>query len=108
MMTFREHNKPSKVLVLHYAKQLGCDLAIKIASGEEENIGSIVEAEELADFFWEMTSQAVDDEANCKEIEGIIDFQFWLEKALNIFTGYFKKQGYEKVWSGGCGKYHDE
>ena len=106
-MNFNEFNQPSKVLVLHYAERLNSDLAKKIANGDA-CLSSKKEAEELASFFWEMTDQAVDDEKESKVIEGIVDLQSWLEKALYIFTGYFKKQGYEKEWSEGYDKYHDE
>lgn len=107
MMNFNEYNQPAKTLVLHYAQKLDCDLAKAIVSGES-NLSSKKEAESLAYFFWEMTDQAVEDENDNKSIEGISDLQSWLEKALYIFTGYFKKQGYEKEWSEGYDKYHDE
>lgn len=107
MMNFNEYNQPAKKLVLHYAKVLKCNLAKEIASGSA-NLSNKEEAESLALFFWRMTDQAVDDENNSKEIEGISDLQSWLEKVLHIFTGYFKKQGYEKEWSEGYDKYHDE
>ena len=55
-----------------------------------------------------MTDQATDDENDNKAIEGISDIQSWLEKALYIFTGYFKNQGYEKEWYEGYDKYYDE
>jgi len=107
MMNFNEHNQPAKKLVLHYAQQLDSDLAKAIVSGNS-NLSSKKEAESLAYFFWQMTDQAVEDENENKIIEGISDLQHWLEKALYIFTGYFKKQGYEKEWSDGCNKYHEE
>lgn len=107
MMNFNEYNLPAKSLVLHYAKELHCDIATSIVTGKE-NLNSKEDAEKLAHFFWEMTDHAVDDESNNKVIEGIEDLQSWLEKALYIFTGYFKKQGYEQEWSKGCDKYHAE
>lgn len=105
-MHFNEYNQPAKTLVLHYAKKLNFNLANAIASGDS-NLSSKEEAKSLAYFFWEMTDQAVDDENDNKVIEGISDLQSWLKKALYIFTGYFKKQGYEKEWSEGYDKYHD-
>lgn len=107
MMNFNEHNQPAKTLILHYAVQLNCDLAQAVALGDS-NLSSKEEAESLAYFFWEMTDQGVDDENDNKVIEGISDLRSWLEKALYIFTGYFKKQGYEQEWSEGYDKYHDE
>lgn len=107
MMNFNEHNQPAKKLVLYYAKLFNSDLAIAIVSGASD-LSSKEEAESLAYFFWEMADQAVEDENENKTIEGISDLRSWLEKALNIFTGYFKKQGYEREWSEGNDKYHEE
>lgn len=107
MMKFNEYNQPAKRLVLHYARQLNSELAKAIVSGET-NLGSKEEAVSLAYFFWEMTDKAVDDENENKTIEGISDIRSWLEKALYVFTGYFKKQGYEQEWSEGHDQYHQE
>lgn len=107
MMNFNEYNQPAKTLVLHYAKQINSEIARSVVSGDS-NLGSKEEAESLAYFFWEMTDQAVDDEKDCKMIEGISDIQSWLEKAFHIFRGYFKKQGYQQEWSEGYDKYHSE
>lgn len=105
-MNFNEYNQPVKKLVLYYAQKLDSDLAHSIVSGDS-NLSSKEEAESLAYFFWEMTNQAVEDENEDKVIEGISDLQSWLEKALYIFTGYFKKQGYEKEWAESYDKYHE-
>lgn len=106
-MNFSEQNQPVKILVLHYAKQLNSELAKAVVSGGS-NLKSKEDAQSLAYFFWEMTDQGVDDQNSNQVIEGISDLQFWLEKALYIFTGYFKQQGYEQEWSEGYDKYHDE
>ncbi|AWF82002.1 hypothetical protein BTJ40_14850 [Microbulbifer sp. A4B17] len=90
MMNFNKANQPAKTLVLHYAKQLRSEIAESVVSGNS-NLGSKEEAKSLAYFFWEMTDQAVDDQKECKMVEGITDIQSWLEKALHIFRGYFKK-----------------
>ncbi|ROS05570.1 hypothetical protein EDC56_1107 [Sinobacterium caligoides] len=105
MMNFNEYNQPSKILVLHYAKILNCDLAREIACGNSD-LSSKKEAEILAYFFWQMTDQAAIDENEGKVIDGIADLQSWLQKALYIFAGYFKRQGYEVVWSEGYDQYH--
>ncbi len=107
MMNFNEYNQPVKNLVLYYAEKLDCNIAKSIVSGDS-NLSSNKEAEDLAYFFWEMTDQAVDDESKEKVIRGISDLKTWLEKSFYIFTGYFKKQGYEREWSESYHKYHDE
>ncbi|BFM11055.1 hypothetical protein R50072_12080 [Simiduia litorea] len=104
-MNFNKSNQPVKSLVLHYANELHCDIATSIVTSKE-NLNSKEDAEKLAHFFWEMIDQAVEDESNNKVVEGIEDLQSWLEKTLYIFTGYFKKQGYEQEWSKGHDKYH--
>jgi len=105
MMNFNEYRQASKILVLHYAERLNCEIAKIVASGEG-NISSKSEAEELAYFFWEMTAHAVDDEEENRVIEGIEDLQTWLEKALNVFNGYFSKMGYEREWDEGFEKFN--
>ncbi|WP_444930144.1 hypothetical protein ACJJIF_20675 [Microbulbifer sp. SSSA002] len=107
MMNFNEYNQPAKTLVLYYAELLDCNIAKSIVSGGS-NLSSKKEAKDLAYFFWEMTDQVVDDESEDKVIHGVSDLQAWLEKSLYIFTGYFKKQGYEREWSESYDKYHDE
>jgi len=104
-MNFDEYRQNSKILVLHYADMLNCDIAETVVSGKAD-IKNKKEAIELAYFFWEMTDEAVDDEHNDREIEGIVDLQFCLEKALHIFRGYFKATGFESEWTEGYELYH--
>ena len=97
MMIFSEHNQPAKEIALHYAKRLDRSTAQQIIIGALE-ISSKEEAEALTRFFWEMVDEAVEDEEKDNVIEGHSDLQSWLEKAMHIFTGYIKKQGFEEQW----------
>lgn len=96
-MIFDEFDQPAKTITLHYANRLNNELAAKVITGEA-NISSKDEAENLAYFFWAMVDEAVDDEENNVAIDGYSDLQSWLEKAMHIFSGYIKKQGFADQW----------
>jgi len=96
-MIFNELDQPTKTITLHYANRLNNELAARVIAGEA-NIASKEEAETLAYFFWAMVDEAVDDEKNDIAIEGYSDLQSWLEKAMHIFSGYIKKQGFAEQW----------
>ena len=96
-MKFNELDQPAKTITLHYTNRLNNELAARVITGEA-NIASKEEAENLAYFFWTIVDEAVDDEENGLAIDGHSDLQFWLEKAMHIFSGYIKLQGFAEQW----------
>ena len=46
-----------------------------------------------------MIDQAVDDQDEGIDIEGVSDLQFWMEKRMNIVMGYLKRIGMYHVWN---------
>lgn len=96
-MIFNELDQPAKTITLHYANRLNNELAARVITGEAD-VTSKEEAENLTYFFWATVDEAVDDEGNDVAIEGYSDLQFWLEKAIHIFSGYIKQQGFAEQW----------
>lgn len=96
-MIFNELDQPAKTITLHYANRLNNELAAGVITSEAD-VTSKEEAKNLANFFWAMVDEAVDDEENGLAIEGYSDLQFWLEKAMHIFSGYIKLQGFAEQW----------
>lgn len=96
-MIFHKFDQPAKTITLHYANRLNNELAARVITGEAD-VTSKEDAENLAYFFWAMIDEAIDDEENGVAIEGHSDLQSWLEKAMHIFSGYIKQQGFVKQW----------
>jgi len=98
MMTFPEQLKPSQALALHYANTLKCPLATEIFQGKRD-VSSKDEAINLTRFFWEMVDIEVEDQENDREIASVTGLEHWMEKLMNLMSGYCKKQGYFQQWS---------
>ena len=97
MMTFNDRDTEARDLAMHYASQLNNELAREVLSGKK-NISNSEEAIAFTQFFWEMTDLAVQDYEDNIEINGILDFEHWMEKLMNIFIGYLKKSGFSQQW----------
>lgn len=98
MLEFMDYEAGAQVVAVHYAITLKNEFAYAVLTQKAE-ISSKKDAEALTRFYWEMVDQAVDDQENGTDIQGVSDLQFWMEKLLNIIMGYLKSIGMADVWN---------
>ena len=98
MIEFTEHNLTAQKLALHYARKLSDDFAISVFSLSND-VTTPTEAEKITRFYWSMINLAVDDQENEKEIEGVVDLEYWMEKLLNLVMGYLNNVGLGEYWA---------
>lgn len=91
-----KHQKAQQVC-LHYARQFNSEELIPILECKTA-IGSKDEALVLARFFWQMLEAAAEDRDNQIEVLGEKDLQHWMERSMNIISGYLERIGYQDQW----------
>ncbi len=52
----------------------------------------------LSRFFWEMVDASIADRDNNLEVLGELDQQFWMERTMNVMSGYLSSLGFETQW----------
>jgi hypothetical protein len=82
---------------LYYAKQFNADPLIPILECEAA-VSSKEEAQALSRFFWQMLDAAAEDRDNHVEVLGEKDLQRWMERSMNIISGYLERIGYHDEW----------
>ena len=97
MLDFSGKDQKAQQVCLHYAKQFGAENLIGIIHGKD-SVGSKDEAIELSRFFWKMLEAAADDRDQGTEVLGETDLQYWMERSMNIISGYLDRIGYEDEW----------
>lgn len=97
MLDFTGKDQKAQQVCLHYAKQFGAESLIKIIECKD-SVGSKEEAIELSRFFWKMLEDAAGDRDRGIEVLGESDLQHWMERSMNIISGYLDNIGYEQEW----------
>ena len=86
---------------IHYAKQFG-DKHLEEIVSNNVLVSSKEDAIALSKFFWDMLEASADDRDNGVEVLGELDLQHWMERSMNIFSGYLSSTGYEDEWQKVC------
>ena len=97
MINFTGRDEKAKDVCLHYANKLNAQNLISILASIDP-VKSKEEALELSRFFWKMVDASIEDRDNGVEVLGETDLQFWMERSMNIFSGYLRSIGYEDQW----------
>lgn len=97
MLDFRGKDQKVQDVCLHYAKQLGATNLVAVFECREP-VSSKEQAVALSQFFWDMLEASADDRDNGVEVLGETDLQHWMERGMNIISGYLAKIGYEEQW----------
>ncbi len=97
MLDFSGKDQKAQDVCLHYAKQLGKDELLDIIKCKAP-VTSKEEALALSLFFWQMLEASADDRDNGAEVLGETDLQHWMERSMNIISGYLSRNGYEAEW----------
>lgn len=97
MLDFSDGDEKAKQVMLHYSEKLNNEYVqnIVVSNG---NVRSSSEARKLAIFYWEMLDKSAKDKDVGKIILGEADLQYWMERLLNIISGYLESMGYEEEW----------
>ena len=97
MLDFSGSDEKAKVVMLHYAKQLKNSYIENLVT-KEEDVSNIDEAKKLSIFYWQMLDSSALDKVEGNIVLGESDLQYWMERLLNIISGYLSTRGYESVW----------
>ena len=97
MLDFTGNDQKAQQVCLHYANQLNKSILIEILKCNA-SVTSKEEALLLSRFFWEMLEASADDRDNGVEVLGEADLQHWMERSMNIISGYLCNIGYEDQW----------
>lgn len=97
MLDFSGRDAKAKDICLHYANTLSATHLIDILDAKNP-VTNTEEALELSRFFWKMVDASIEDRDNGVEVLGEVDLQFWMERNMNIFSGYLRSIGYEEQW----------
>ena len=85
-----------KDFLLHYAIKLNRPLVSKIMLSNEAK--NSIEAEALAEFFWDMVDQVVKDKKVGEIVAGQSDLEAWNEYVFESIRAYLRNNGYEAEW----------
>jgi hypothetical protein len=97
MLDFSGKDEKARDVCLHYATQLGQVAVIPFIEGKVA-ISSKEEALVLSQFFWDMLEACAGDRDNQVVVLGEQDLQYWMERSMNIISGYLTSIGYEEEW----------
>src|SRR5688500_3146542 len=97
MLDFSGKDQEAQQVCLHYARHFNAEKLIPILECKTA-IGSKDEALALARFFWQMLEAAAGDRDNGTEVLGEKDLQHWMERSMNIISGYLERIGYGAEW----------
>lgn len=101
MLDFSGKDQKAQQICLHYANQLGADSLVQIIECKLP-VSSKDEAIALSRFFWQMLDASIDDKDNGVDVLGEQNLQYWMERNMNIISGYLTKIGYEEQWEKIC------
>lgn len=99
MLDFSGRDEKAKSVCLHYANKLGSEDLIDILAAKAP-VTNKEQALRLSRFFWKMVDASIKDRDNGVEVLGESDLQFWMERNMNIISGYLCSIGYEEQWEG--------
>ena len=97
MLDFSGKDEKSKEICLHYAKQFKNADLIPILECSKP-VSTEAQAKSLSEFFWKMLEASADDRDNGIGVLGETDTQYWMERSMNIISGYLYTIGFEDVW----------
>jgi hypothetical protein len=97
MLDFKGKDKRAKDVCLYYANKLNAKNLMGILASQDP-VRSKEEALELSRFFWKMVDASIEDRDNGIKILDEADLQHWMERSMNIFSGYLRSIGYEDQW----------
>lgn len=97
MLDFSGKDQKAQQVCLHYAKQLRADNLLDIIECSAP-VASKEEAMALSRFFWQMLEAAAGDRDKGVEVLGESDLQYWMERSMNIISGYLESIGYDEAW----------
>lgn len=97
MLDFGDGDEKAKQVMLHYAEKLSNDYVYNIVNSNG-NVKNQEEARKLAVFYWQMLDKSAEDRESGEIILGEKNLQYWMERLLNIVSGYLERSGYEKEW----------
>lgn len=101
MLDFSGKDQKAQEVCLYYARQLGADSLIRIIECKAP-VCSKEEAIAISRFFWEMLEASADDRDNGVIILGEGNLQHWMERSMNIISGYLNSIGYDEEWEKIC------
>jgi hypothetical protein len=97
MLDFSGKDQKAKQVCLHYANLLETHDLIGIIQNTA-SVTSKEQAIELSRLFWKMLEAAAADRDNGAEVLGEVDLQYWMERSMNIISGYLDRIGYGDEW----------
>lgn len=97
MLDFTGKDEKAQQVCLHYANQLEAHNLIGIIQ-TTASVTSKEQAIALSRFFWRMLEAAAEDRDNGVEVLGEVDLQYWMERSMNIISGYLDRIGYGDEW----------
>lgn len=97
MLNFSGRDQKAQDVCLYYVDKLGAE-TLKDILQSNAPVTSKDEALQLSKFFWKMLDASIADRDNGVEVLGETDLQFWMERSMNIISGYLSKIGYEEEW----------
>lgn len=97
MLNFSGRDQKAQEVCLYYVDKLGAE-NLKGILQSSASVTSQDEALQLSKFFWKMLDASIADRDNDVEVLGETDLQFWMERSMNIISGYLSKIGYDEEW----------
>lgn len=97
MLRYDEESQNAKILAIHYARLVDEEFLLSFMSGKAD-ILSRDQAMLVIQGFWKMTDLAVQDNHDDKQIEGVVDIEFWMQKIFIKVNGYMTKHGFKDIW----------
>ncbi len=97
MLDFSGNDKKAKQVALHYAKTLGNQWIYTLIDNNQ-SIADSNQARGLSLFYWAMLDQSALDKENGVIVLDESDMQYWMERLLNIISGYLSNNGYQEIW----------
>ena len=97
MLNFSGKDQTAQQVCLHYTRQFNAERLIPFLECKAA-VGAKDEALALAHFFWQMLEAAAGDRDNGIEVLGEKDLQHWMERSMNIISGYLDRIGYQDEW----------
>src|SRR5688572_4035054 len=96
-LDFNGKDQKAQQVCLHYARHFNVEQLIPVLECRVA-VSSKDEALALARFFWQMLEAAAEDRDNGIEVLGQKDLQHWMERSMNIISGYLDRIGYHDEW----------
>lgn len=101
MLDFSGDDEKAKLVIIYYSERLNNQLVYNLVQNNDE-IKNSEEARVLSIFYWKMLDSSVEDKELGTIVLGETDLQYWMERLLNIISGYIESIGYESEWDKVC------